>query len=35
VEGGEAVVRVEDTGVGIEPAMLPRIFELFTQEESS
>jgi signal transduction histidine kinase len=30
-EGGEAVVRVRDTGVGIEPAMLSRIFELFTQ----
>jgi two-component system CheB/CheR fusion protein len=35
VEGPEAVVRVQDTGVGIEPGMLPRIFELFTQEESS
>jgi signal transduction histidine kinase len=35
VEGGEAVFRVEVTGVGIETAMLPRIFDLFTQEESS
>jgi two-component system CheB/CheR fusion protein len=35
VEGNEAVARVEDTGVGIAEAMLPRIFDLFTQEEES
>ena len=35
VEAEEAVVRVEDTGMGISPEMLPQIFELFTQEESS
>jgi signal transduction histidine kinase len=35
VEGDEAVVHIEDTGVGIPHAMLPRIFELFTQVESS
>ncbi len=35
VEGNEAVARVEDTGVGISEAMLPRIFDLFTQEEES
>ena len=34
-EGAEAVVRVEDTGVGIGPDMLPRIFELFTQYEAA
>jgi PAS domain S-box-containing protein len=35
VEGDEAVVRVEDNGVGITPEMLPRVFDLFTQEASS
>lgn len=35
IEGTEAVFRVEDSGVGIDPEMLPRIFDLFTQEASS
>jgi PAS domain S-box-containing protein len=35
IEGGDAVVRVEDSGVGIGPEMLPTIFELFTQEAAS
>ena len=35
LEGEEAVVRIEDNGVGIPTEMLPRIFDLFTQVESS
>jgi signal transduction histidine kinase len=33
LEGREARVRVRDTGVGIDPAMLEHIFEPFTQGE--
>ncbi|HEY3067684.1 MAG TPA: ATP-binding protein [Methylomirabilota bacterium] len=33
--GGEAILRVRDTGVGIPPDMLPRIFDLFTQVKAS
>ncbi|GHA86571.1 ATP-binding protein [Cognatilysobacter bugurensis] len=32
-EGGQAVIRVTDNGVGISPELLPGIFELFTQAE--
>jgi len=32
-EGAEVVLRVRDTGVGIDPEILPHIFELFTQAE--
>jgi two-component system, chemotaxis family, CheB/CheR fusion protein len=34
-EGGEAVIRVSDNGRGIEPHMLPRIFDLFVQGDQS
>ena len=32
-EGEEGVVRVSDTGIGIDAEMLPRVFELFAQAE--
>jgi PAS domain S-box-containing protein len=34
-EGDKAVLRVRDTGVGIAPAFLPHLFDLFTQAERS
>jgi PAS domain S-box-containing protein len=34
-EETEAVLRVKDTGVGIAPEILPRIFDLFTQAKQS
>jgi signal transduction histidine kinase len=34
-EGGDAVARVEDSGMGISASMLPVIFDVFTQEETS
>jgi PAS domain S-box-containing protein len=30
---GEAIIRVTDTGIGIEPLMIPRVFDLFVQGE--
>ena len=32
---GEAVLRVEDRGIGIAPEMLPHVFQLFTQADRS
>lgn len=32
-EGSEFVLRVRDTGIGIAPEMLPKIFDLFVQAE--
>jgi PAS domain S-box-containing protein len=33
VEAAEAVVKVEDNGIGISPEVLPHIFDMFTQAE--
>jgi len=34
-DGGDAVITVRDTGVGISRAMLPYVFEMFTQSEQT
>jgi signal transduction histidine kinase len=35
VEGRDLVIRVEDNGAGINPEVLPQMFELFTRENRS
>ena len=34
-EDGDAVIKVADTGIGITPEMLPRVFDIFFQEGRS
>jgi two-component system CheB/CheR fusion protein len=34
-EGNDAVVRVEDNGIGMGPDLVPKVFDLFTQEDAS
>jgi PAS domain S-box-containing protein len=34
-EDGEAVLRVHDTGIGIAPELLPKVFDLFVQGDRS
>ncbi|MFO1431796.1 MAG: CHASE domain-containing protein [Candidatus Competibacteraceae bacterium] len=34
-EGGQAVVRVRDTGIGISATMLPHVFDMFSQADTT
>jgi PAS domain S-box-containing protein len=34
-QGGQAVIQVCDTGIGMEPELLPKVFQLFTQSPRS
>ncbi len=35
IAGGDVVLQVKDTGMGIEPGFLPNVFNRFTQEDST
>ena len=35
VEGDHVELRVKDTGIGIDPALLPTVFEMFTQDRQA
>lgn len=35
VDAGQAIVEVTDSGIGIEPELLPQVFDLFTQSTRS
>jgi len=34
-DGAEVVIEVSDTGVGISPELLPRVFDLFVQGDQT
>lgn len=34
-ENGAAVIRVRDSGIGMEPALVPKVFDLFVQADTS
>jgi two-component system CheB/CheR fusion protein len=35
VEGSQVAIHIKDSGIGIDPELLPRVFDLFTQADRS